>query len=272
MSETDHLLVDVSDGVMTLTMNRPDAMNSISPEMAIRMADAWVQFRDDNSLRCAIVTGAGSDAFCTGADLKLLAPLMTGARSPENDWDAQLVERGFMPVAEMILRNFELHKPVIAAVNGAAHGGGTEMIQAMDLRVAAETAEFCLPEVKRGLVPGGGSITRLPHQIPWAIAAEIMLVGDPITPRRAYEIGLVNRVVAPEDLLDTARDLADRIAANGPLAVRKVKEGMIRGSGLTLDESMQIEGELSVEVFASKDAREGPRAFKEKRKPNFTGT
>lgn len=265
-----HLLVEQRDGILILTMNRPEVKNALSPQMLVQLAAAWRSYRDDDSLRCAILTGAGDEDFCAGGDLKLTMPLMTGARQPEDEWDHKLLS-DLTQFTDGILRGFALYKPVIAAVNGRALGGGTEITNACDLRVAAEHAIFGTPEAKVGLLPGGGSITRLPRQIPYAKALEMLMVGDPFTAQQALDMGLLNYVVPREQLLDKAFALAAKLAANGPLAVRKVKEGLMRSSGLTLDEAYAIENEVSAAVMASKDAREGPRAFKEKRRPNFIG-
>jgi enoyl-CoA hydratase len=269
-TEESHLLVDRSDGIMTLTMNRPEARNSLSPQMLIKLAEAWYEFRDNDDLRVAILTGAGDRDFCAGGDLKLTMPLMTGARQPEDDWDRKLVANGTM-FTDAILRGFEIYKPIIAAVNGNALGGGTEMTNACDLRVASDNAVFGTPEAKVGLLPGGGSISRLPRQVPYAKAMEILLLGDTFGAQEALDMGLVNYVVPRAKLMDKALELAGKLAANGPLAVRKIKEGVIRTSGLPLDKALEIENEVSAAVMSSKDAREGPRAFKEKRKPRFTG-
>ena len=267
---TPHLLVEKSDGVLRLTLNRPEARNALSPEMLVRLARAWREFRDDRESHVAILTGAGDQDFCAGGDLKLTMPLVTGARRPETDWDHQLLSD---PTAftDAILRGFELYKPVIAAVNGNALGGGTEMTNACDLRVASEHAVFGTPEARVGLLPGGGSISRLPRQIPYAKAMEMLLLGGSFSAREALDMGLLNYVVPHEQLMETALSLARRLAANGPLAVRKIKEGVERSSGLPLAEALAIENEVSAVVMASKDAREGPRAFAEKRPPRFTG-
>jgi len=271
MSEPQpHLLVDENDGIMTLTMNRPDARNALSPEMLVRMAEAWYEFRDSKDLRVAILTGQGDDTFCAGGDLKLTMPLITGARQPETEWDDRLMGNLTM-FTDAILRGFYIYKPIIAAVNGSALGGGTEMTNACDLRIAAEHAVFGTPEAKRGLLPGGGSLTRLPRQIPYAKALEILMIGDDFSAQEALELGLLNYVVPKEQLLPRARELAGKLAENGPLAVAKIKEGVLRSSGLPLAEALAIEDEVSAVVMTSKDAREGPRAFKEKRKPRFTG-
>ncbi|MBW2232139.1 MAG: enoyl-CoA hydratase/isomerase family protein [Deltaproteobacteria bacterium] len=265
-----HLLVEKRDGVMILTMNRPEVKNALSPQMLVKLAAAWYEFRDSDDLRVAILTGAGDEDFSSGGDLKLTMPLMTGARQPEDEWDHKLLG-DLKQFVDAILRGFELYKPVIAAVNGRALGGGAEITNACDLRVAAEHAIFGTPEAKVGLLPGGGSLTRLPRQIPWAKAMEILMIGDPFSAQEALEMGLLNYVVPREKLMDKAMELAAKLAGNGPLAVRKAKEGIIRSSGLPLAQAYEIENEVSAAVMQSKDAREGPRAFKEKRKPNFIG-
>jgi len=266
-----HLLVERrADGVLILTMNRPAARNALSPRMLLELYDAWHEFADTRALRVAILTGAGDRDFCAGGDLKLTMPLMTGARQPEDDWDRELLANP-AKFTDAILRGYDIYKPIIAAVNGNALGGGTEMMNACDLRVASENAVFGTPEAKVGLLPGGGSITRLPRQIPYAKMMEMLLVGRPFSAREALDMGLVNYVVPREQLLDKALELAGLLAANGPLAVSKIKEGVLRSSGLSLAESYAIENEVSAAVMTSKDAREGPRAFAEKRKPDFKG-
>jgi enoyl-CoA hydratase len=271
MSTTEpHLLVERDGPVVTLTLNRPEERNGMSPEMLVRLAEAWRTYRDDPALRVAILTGAGETDFCAGGDLARTMPLLTGARQPEDEWDRRLLA-DLGQFTDAILRGFTLYKPVVVAVNGSALGGGTEIANACDLRVAAAHAVFGTPEAKVGLLPGGGSISRLPRQVPWARAMEMLLLGEPITAPDALAMGLVNRVVSLADLMPTARALADRLAANGPLAVQKIKEGVVRGSGRPLEEALRIEDEVSAIVLASRDAREGPRAFKEKRPPRFTG-
>ncbi|MGI9590414.1 MAG: enoyl-CoA hydratase-related protein [Myxococcota bacterium] len=270
MTPQPHLLVEKRDGVMILTLNRPETRNALSPEMLVRLARAWHEFRDSEELRVAILTGAGQEDFCAGGDLKLTMPLVTGARPPESEWDHMLLA-DMKLFTDGVLRDFELYKPVIAAVNGRALGGGTELTNACDLRVAAEHAVFGTPEAKVGLLPGGGSLTRLPRQVPFARAMEMLMIGDPFTAGEALAMGLLNYVVPAEQLLPRALELAARLAENGPLAVRKIKEGVLRASGLPLDQAYQIENEVSAAVMQSEDAREGPRAFAEKRRPRFTG-
>ena len=266
----NHLLVERRDAVLIVTLNRPAVRNALSPQMLVRLAETWRSYRDDERLRCAILTGAGDEDFCAGGDLQFTMPLMTGARKPADEWDHRLLA-DLSQFSDAILRGFELYKPIIAAVNGRALGGGTEMTNACDLRVAAEHAIFGTPEAKVGLLPGGGSITRLPRQIPYARAVEMLMIGDPFSARQALEMGLLNYVVPKEQLLDKALELAAKLAANGPLAIRKIKEGLLRSSGRPLGDAYAIENEVSAAVMASKDAREGPRAFVEKRAPRFTG-
>ena len=264
------LLYEKEAGVVTITMNRPERRNAISPEMMVRLGEAWVDFQQDDDLRVAILTGAGTESFCVGGDLQLLIPLFTGARQPESEWDQKLMGNlGFTMTS--LLKGFELYKPVISAVNGTATAGGCEILQATDIRIASTNARLGLAEAKRGLVPGGGSLVRLPRQIPYCKAMEILLLGDLIDAEEACRIGLINEVVSPEALLPRAREIAAKLAANGPFALRKIKEAVLRTSGLPLNEAHDIENQLSGEVMSSADAREGPRAFVEKREPNWKG-
>ena len=242
--DDSHLLIEKRDGVMILTMNRPAARNALSPQMLVKLASAWYEFRDSKDLRVAILTGAGDEDFCAGGDLKITMPLVTGARQPEDEWDRRLLDGG-TTFTDAILRGFELYKPVIAAVNGNALGGGTEMTNACDLRLAAESATFGTPEAKVGLLPGGGSISRLPRQIPYAKAMEMLLIGGSFSAREALDMGLVNYVVPRSELMPRALEMANALAQNGPLAVRKIKEGVVRSSGLPLAQALEIENEVS---------------------------
>jgi len=218
----------------------------------------------------AIVTGAGDEAFCTGADLGLLIPIMTGAKKPESEADRKILANPLL-AAKAALKGIEIYKPLIAAVNGYCVAGGMEMLQAFDIRIASEKAMFSLQEVKWGLVPGGGSTVRLPRQIPYCQAMEILLTGNMMTAADAYRIGLVNKVVPPDRVMETAREYAQVLSKNGPLAVRYIKQSVITSIGMSQDEAFARETELAYKVLASEDAREGPRAFKEKRKPVFKG-
>lgn len=264
------LIYEKNAHIATITMNRPERRNAFSPRMMVEMAAAWEDYRDDDSLRVAILTGTGDKAFSAGADLQLLIPLLIGARKPENEWDKKLAsDRRIMDNA--LLRKFELYKPVIAAVPGFALAGGTEILQATDIRIATPNASFGLSEPKRGIVPAGGSLTRLQRQIPYAKAMEILLIGDSISAEEAHRIGLINEIVPPEQLMDRAIEVANKIAENGPVAVRKIKEALIRSNGQPLEEAYRIESECAMMAMLTEDAVEGPKAFMEKRKPNFTG-
>jgi len=253
-----------------VTLNRPEVHNAMDAEVIVRLAEAWQDFAADDSLRVAIITGAGDKAFSSGADLRRLIPLMSGARQPEDEWDRRFLEdRKLMNAA--LLRGFELYKPVIAAINGFCLAGGTELIQATDIRIAAEHATFGLTEVKRAIIPGGGSMVRLPRQVPFCRAMEVLLVGDSMSAEEAHRIGLVNYVVPAGKLMETAEDFARRIAENGPLAVRKIKETVLKALGRPMEEGYALEDEATRFIIRTEDAREGPRAFAEKRRPNYTG-
>lgn len=264
------LIYEKRGHIAHITLNRPEVRNAMNPELMVRLADAWLDYADDDNLRVAIITGAGDRAFSSGADLKRLIPLFTGARSPEDDWDRRLQEDRALP-RTALLRGYQLYKPIVSAINGFCLAAGTELIQATDIRIAAEHATFGLTEVVRAIIPAGGGLTRLPRQIPYAKAMEILLVGDSVTAREAHRIGLVNEVVPASELMATAERFAAKIAANGPLAVRKIKEAVLRTSGLPLEDAYRIEDECVLEVMRSEDAREGPRAFIEKREPQYKG-
>jgi len=264
------LLFEKRDHIAYLTLNRPERRNSYSCEMMVRLAEAWREIRDDKDMRVVLLTGTGTEAFCTGGDLKYFVPFLTGSRQPRTEYEHRIVDdMGLILIA--LLRPFEFYKPIVAAVNGDAIAGGMELLQATDIRIASEHARFGLAEARRGLVPGGGSMTRLARQIGYAKAMEILLTGDEMSAREAYRIGFVNEVVAAEELLPRAEEFALRLAKNGPFAIKKIKECVLRTSGLTIDEAFVIEDAISAEVMVSRDAVEGPRAFVEKREPNFVG-
>ena len=265
------LIYEKRDGVAIVRFNRPDRRNALSPQLMVLLADAWKDFRADDSLRVAILTGEGDKAFCAGGDLNLLMPLFTGARQPEDEWDRRLMENVGDTMATALLRPFELYKPIVAAINGFALAGGSEILQSTDIRVASSNASFGLSEVQRGLVPGGGSMVRLPRQIPYCKAMEILLLGDRMSAEEAHRIGFVNEVVEPERLMPRALEIAERLAKNAPLALRKIKEAVIRTNGMPLEQAYEIEHECAAVVMTSQDAREGPKAFMEKREPVFTG-
>ena len=264
------LLFEVRNHIAYLTLNRPQVHNALNPELVVQLGEAWQQVKDDDGIRAAIITGAGDKAFSAGADLGRLIPLTTKARPPEDEWDHKLLANLHLR-EQALMREFELWKPVIAAVNGFCIAGGMELILATDLRIAAEHASFGLQEVKWALIPAGGSMVRLPRQIPYCQAMEILLTGNRIDAREAHRIGLVNHVLPAGQIMAKAEELAATIVANGPLAVRAIKEAAVKSSGGSLADGFAIENDLAKVVFSSNDAKEGPRAFMEKRKPSFKG-
>jgi len=255
--------------VALITLNRPEARNALNPEVMCRLADAWAEVAADDAIRVAVVTGTGT-VFCSGADLAQTIPLTTRSRQPENDYDRRyLAEKDLGDRA--ILRVTDLDKPVIAAINGTAVAGGCELVQGTDIRVAADHARFGVQEVRWALFPGGGSTVRLPAQLPYAVAMEWLLTGTLVDAQRAYELGFVNRVVPADQVLGEAMAIADRIAGNGPLAVRAIKASAKACLGKPEREAMDIEARMSAPVFRSRDAVEGPKAFLEKRDPVYEG-
>ncbi len=264
MSEQPHLLLERDGHVLTLTMNRPEARNALSSEMVVRLADAWEQINDDPEIRVAILTGAGGH-FSAGADLKAMA-----GGYGEDEWSARSKADPELPW-KALLRNLRVKKPLIAAVEGYAVAGGTEILQSMDIRIAGESAQFGLAEVRRGLFPIGGSTVRLRRQIPYTLAAEILLTGGLVPAARALEMGLIGRVVPDGTALDEAKKVAQTIAENGPLSVMAIKRSLQETEGLPEPEALKIELEIGLPIFMTEDAREGPKAFAEKRKPDFKG-
>lgn len=246
--------------IAIFTINRPDALNSINVQAFRELHEAMVDFRDDDGLWAGIITGAGDRAFCAGADVKDMLPFLKENLSQ----DASAI-----PATPM--RGLELWKPLIAAINGMALGGGLEIALACDLRIASEKARFGSPEVNLGLIPGWGATQRLPRMLPSGKAAELLLMGNLIDAQEAYRIGLVNTVVPPEQVMPTAREWAETICQAGPLAVRAAKQAMIQGSSLTLEEGLQLENDLEAQVMSTEDFTEGTTAFLEKRKPDFKG-
>jgi enoyl-CoA hydratase len=258
--EQPHALVEQRDHVLIVTMNRPQARNALSGPMMAIMREAWNRVDEDPQIRVAILTGAGG-AFCAGADLKAMASSHPGDTAGGMD----------LSVIEPLLKGRRLTKPLIAAVEGPAIAGGTEILQATDIRVAGASARFGVSEARWGLFPLGGSAVRLVRQIPYTVAAELLLTGRHITAAEAKDIGLIGRVVPDGQALDTALELADQIAANGPLAVQAILRTIRETEGLHENDAFKIEAQLGMEVFRSEDAKEGPRAFTEKRKPSFQG-
>jgi enoyl-CoA hydratase len=256
--------------VLLVTLDAPRRRNALTPEMLCRLADAFVAYAADPVLRVAVVTGAGTQAFCAGGDLERTLPLLTGDRAPDDAWDRRLLDDAQV-LAASGLRDFPLDKPVVAAVNGACMAAGFELLLGTDVRIAAETARFGLPEVQRALLPFAGSMARLPRQVPHAVARRLLLTGEPIDAPEALRVGLVNEVVPAAQVLERALAIAERIARNGPLAVRAVKRTVVAASGTPLHAAYALEDEARREVLASDDAREGPRAFMAKRAPRYRG-
>lgn len=260
----DEVLTDIRDHVMLITLNRPEARNSVNLTTYLMLGDALEQAEHDPEVRVVILTGAGDLAFCAGQDLKAVA--RGEATSPDDP-----VKRawGWGGIA-----SHPISKPVIAAVNGFALGGGTEITLYADLAVAADHVAFGLPEVTRGIFAAAGGTFRLQKQIPHKIAMEMIFTGQPITAQRAFELGLVNRVVPKEQLLETAYELAAVIAANAPISVqgsKRISQGI--DDGVVTDEisgwmRTSREGEI---IRQTEDAKEGPRAFAEKRPPVWQG-
>lgn len=259
-----HLTLERRGHVAIVTMNRPEARNAWSLELMARMADAWDEIDGDPEIRVAVFTGAGGN-FCAGADLKL----MHGDQSA-NPWHARFRDDPGLHWRAM-LRSRRLQKPLIAAIEGYALGGGTEIIQATDIRVAAESAVFGLTECALGLFPLGGSTVRLQRQIPRTVALEMLLTGRRVSAQEALSWGLVGRVVPDGAALEAALELARMIANNGPLAVQAIKKSVYESADLSEEEGLALELEIGQPVFATQDAREGPKAFAQRRKPVFQG-
>ncbi|MFI2335800.1 crotonase/enoyl-CoA hydratase family protein [Nocardia rhamnosiphila] len=255
-------LVEKRGHVLIVTMNRPEARNALSTEMMAIMRDAWDQVDSDPDIRVAILTGAGG-AFCAGADLKGMTQQHPGDSFAGGGWDLSKIEA--------LLKGRRLTKPLIAAVEGAAIAGGTEILQGTDIRVAGESAKFGVSEARWGLFPLGGSAVRLVRQVPYTVAADILLTGRHLSAAEAKDIGLIGHVVPDGRALDKALELADLIAANGPLAVQAILQTIRDSECIPEEEAFQIDAKLGMAVFQSADAKEGPKAFKEKRKPNFSG-
>jgi enoyl-CoA hydratase len=256
----DTLLFELRDGVATITINRPDKLNTLNDQVVAELADAAERVATEEAIRGAILTGAGTKAFVAGADIGDLA------RQGPFDGKARAL-RG-----QAMLRRFETcGKPVVAAVNGYALGGGCELAMACHLRIASETAKFGQPEVKLGIAPGYGGTQRLPRLVGKGHALYLILTGEMIDAREAYRIGLVNKVVAPAELLGAAEDTLRRILAMGPLAVRLALEAVERGLDMSLEEGLLLEANHFGLLAASADMREGLTAFLEKRPPRFQG-
>jgi enoyl-CoA hydratase/carnithine racemase len=255
--------------VAVVTIDRPERANALDPPTLRELAAAWRRIAEDADIRCAVLTGAGQRVFCAGMDMTTTIPaaqrLARGERVDEETFE------GLRNADTALLAGFDLQKPLLCAVNGHAHAGGFDLMLAAELRFAVPHAAFALEEVALGLYPTGNSTVLLPRQIPWVYAHELLLTARPISAERALSIGLINRVVAPDQLLAATLDAADAIAANAPLAVRETRRGVREVLHLSLPEAYRRQEEIGSPLRHTEDAREGQRAFVEKRKPVWKG-
>jgi enoyl-CoA hydratase/carnithine racemase len=244
-----------------VTINRPERRNAIDPDTSRELKEAFEAFKADDEAWVAILTGTGDQAFSAGADLVAMAQAFVGGDGRPG-WDVAFGG---------ITRGFECWKPIIAAINGYCLAGGLELALACDIRIAAEHATFGLPEPKRAIIPAAGGTQRLPRAVPLAFAMELLMTGDRFDSETALRFGLVSRVVPGEKLMATAEEVAGRILECGPLAVRYIKESALRGREMSLEDGLKLESQMAGKVFQSEDAREGPTAFAQKRKPEYKG-
>ena len=269
MSGTIH--VDThGEHIAVIRIDRPEARNALSPKILCALADAFLAVKADSRTRVMVLTGTGDAAFCSGGDLGLTLPLMTGARVPQDEFDRRLLEdERTLEISS--LRDFDIVKPTICAINGVCFAAGFELMLGTDIRIAADHAQFGLPEVQRALLPFAGSMARLPRQVPTAAAMQLLLTGRPFSAQQALQWGLVTELLPSDQLLARALELAEQIAGNGPVAVQAVRRTAIQSSGLALHSAFALENGAKREVMRSQDAREGPLAFIEKRAPKFIG-
>jgi enoyl-CoA hydratase len=260
-----------AEHVVLITIDRPEAKNACDLEHFHQLANAWQRFGEDDQAWVAIVTGVGR-AFMSGADLKTYVPEITALSKKIAAGEADSV--GGYSLSDgnnAVLRGSKIYKPIIAAINGPCVAGGMEMLGGIDIRIATENATFGVLEPARGLFAGGGTTVRLPRQLPFALAQEFLLCADQIGAERAYEMGLINQIVAEDELLDAAFAFAARITKNAPLAVQATKRSVLEGLKLDLREAYKNESKIAQDVFMTEDAKEGPKAFAEKRAPQWQG-
>lgn len=246
--------------ILIVTMNRPEARNALSGEMLSIMVEAWDRVDSDPDIRVCVLTGAGG-YFCAGMDLKAATKAPPGDSFKDGSYDPSRIDG--------LLKGRRLTKPLIAAVEGPAIAGGTEILQGTDIRVAGQSAKFGISEAKWSLYPMGGSAVRLVRQIPYTVACELLLTGRHITATEALEMGLIGHVVPDGQALEKALEIAEVVAANGPLAVQAILRSIHETEGLHENDAFKIDTKIGIEVFLSEDAKEGPMAFKEKRAPQF---
>jgi enoyl-CoA hydratase/carnithine racemase len=257
-------IYEKKDHLAILTLNRPDAMNAMNAVMRREMGEAFVDFRDDADSWVLVITGAGDRAFCAGMDLREMASRLAGGAPPQGAPRQQQA-----PEVSLMAGNIDIWKPIIAAINGVAVGGGLETALACDIRIAADSARMGLSEPKRGIIPGGGGLARLPRLVPLGSAMEILLTGDLISAQEAYRIGMVNQVVPAAELMAAAHKMAERLMESAPLALRAIKETVMKTRHMSLEEALPAR--FGPNVMASEDAREGTAAFGQKRKPQWKG-
>ena len=257
------ILYEKRERVAYITINRPESRNAIDLETAQELSNAWIDFRDDDNVWIAVLTGSGDTSFSAGADLKSFIPMLTGQSQNRE----QLSNGGFGGITQ----SFNCWKPIIAAINGHCFAGGFEIMLACDLRIASENASFAQSEVRWGIIPGAGGTQRLPRSIPLAKAMEIILMGETITAEEAYRSGLINKVVPYSELMNEVERWVGILLERGPLALRAAKQAILQGLSLPLDDGMKLEQQLFAGLLRTEDAREGPLAFAQKRKPNFKG-
>ena len=261
MVGTEHLAFERFGATAVVTMNRPEAKNALSLPMLVGMADAWEEIDGNDDIRCAILTGAGG-TFCSGMDLKSMSGTAAEAYRHRMEADPDIHWKA-------LLRHYQLRKPLIAAVEGWAVAGGTEILQATDIRVAGAGAKFGVFEARRGLFPLGGSTVRLRRQIPFTVAMDLLLSAREVSAEEAERIGLIGRVVPDGTALEEALRIAEVICANGPLAVEAIKRSVRETEGLPETEALKVELEIGMPIFATEDAAEGQKAFAEKRTPQY---
>ena len=258
--ESAHALIEQRGHILIVTMNRPEARNALSGEMLSIMVEAWDRVDNDPDIRVCILTGAGG-YFCAGMDIKAATTKPPGDSFKDGSYDPSRIDG--------LLKGRRLTKPLIAAVEGPAIAGCTEILQGTDIRVAGQSAKFGISEARWSLYPMGGSAVRLVRQIPYTIACDLLLTGRHITAAEALEMGLIGHVVPDGQALEKALEIAEVVAANGPLAVQAILRSIRETEGMAENDAFTIDTRIGIEVFLSEDAREGPLAFKEKRAPQF---
>ncbi len=259
-TQQPHALVEQRGHTLIVTLNRPEARNALSTEMLSIMVAAWDRVDNDDEIRSCILTGAGG-YFCAGMDLKAMGARPPGESFSEGSYDPSRIDG--------LLKGRRLTKPLIAAVEGPAIAGGTEILQGTDIRVAGQSAKFGVSEARWSLYPMGGSAVRLPRQIPYTVAAELLLTGRHVTAVEALDIGLIGHVVPDGQALTKALEIAELVNGNGPLAVQAILRSMRETEGLHENDAFALDTKIGITVFLSEDAKEGPRAFADKRAPEF---